>query len=298
MNDDMKKKVQELMKEKLNIETGVSSIVRLGGLTNYNYKVVTPEGSYVVRLPGVGTEELISRYEESLSTRLANDIGIDAENLWFDEKTGMKITRYIEDAVTMNPELIKTPQYRRETAELFHKLHHSGKTIPVIFDVFEKIVEYENLLKAEEENYFWDDYAKIKEEVYGLEHLYKSYGVFPVMCHNDPLCENFVGGRDRMYLVDWEYAGMNDPMWDIADVFIEGNFSEEEEALFQSFYFQGAMTEEEGKRILMNKIFLDFLWSLWGKQRTACGEDLHGYADERYERAKQNLKKLTAITAV
>lgn len=297
MSHEMKEKIKNLFEEKLNKSFEGGTLCRLGGLTNFNYKVDLPGESFVVRYPGNGTEGLINRYEEYLSTKLTNEISIDAENIYFDPSTGIKVSRYIEDAVTLNSNTIKEPENMKLIAELFHKLHNCNKSIPVIFDVFEKIVEYEKLLQSESVDYFWEDYKEVKEEIYSLENLYKSFGVRSVMCHNDPLCENFVRGKDRMYLVDWEYAGMNDPMWDLADVFIEGNFSEDQEALFNEFYFKGKPSYQEEQRILMNKVFLDFLWSLWGKQRYACGEDLLEYANERYKRTKENLRKLTALMA-
>lgn len=298
MNNELCEKIESIFEEKLNIPFAGGSVNRLGGLTNFNYKVDVNGESFVVRLPGKGTESLINRHDEYLATRLTNEIRIDAENIYFDAATGIKVSRYIEDAVTMNEQLVKETPNMEHIARVFHKLHNCGKSIPVVFDVFEKIVEYENLLNAEEGDFFWPDYSEIRKEIYGLKNLYQSFGVRPVICHNDPLCENFVLGREGMYLVDWEYAGMNDPMWDLADIFIEGSFNECEEALFKSYYFSGEASEEEEKRILMNKIFLDFLWSLWGKQRYACGEDLLEYANMRYERTKENLKKLTIDTLV
>ncbi|WP_312654137.1 phosphotransferase [Proteiniclasticum sp.] len=291
-------RIKSLFEDELKIPFNDASIVRLGGLTNYNYKVVVNHSSYVVRIPGVGTEDLINRHDESLTTVVTNEIGIDAENIYFEPKEGLKVSKYIDDAITLNEQLVKDPSNMKDMAGLFAKLHSCNRSIPAVFDVFDKIVEYENLLSAETENFYWDDYEEVREKVFSLKNMYRSFNFDTVLCHNDPLCENFIKGSDRMYLVDWEYAGMNDPMWDLADVFIEGNFSDDDEALFKSFYFGRAATPVEEKRILMNKVFLDFLWSLWGKQRYSCGEDLLEYANQRYIRAKENMSKIMVDTLV
>ena len=270
-------------------------IEKLGGLTNRNYKVTVNNQKYVFRLPGEGTEELINRKEEHICTSLANEIGIDSELVYFENKTGIKVTRYIYEAETMNRESIKNINNMRAVAEVFKKLHACSTTVPVIFDVFEKIEEYEALIRKCKDSFLWEDYEVVKKNVLNLKGKVDTMNIKFAMCHNDPLCENFVKGKKGMYLVDWEYAGMNDPMWDLADLFIEAEFTPEEEALFNNFYFGQEPDEQKEYRILINKIYLDFLWSLWGMQRYSCGADLLDYANDRYARVKKHLKLLAII---
>lgn len=293
MNKEDFSLILELCKEKLGTcDLSKIKIQRLGGLTNKNYMVDTEAGTYVIRLPGEGTEELINRRDEHICTDLANQVEIDSQLLYFDDKTGIKIGRYIIEAETMSPKLIYKTENMKAVAELLKKLHTCGKSIPVIFNVFEKVEEYENLIRKYKDISLWDDYDEIKKQVYGIKEEIEGIKIQATMCHNDPLCENFIKGKDRMYLVDWEYAGMNDPMWDLADVFIEAEFTTEQEKLFNNFYFGEVPNEEFSHRILINKVFLDFLWSLWGIQRYCCGEDLLEYANNRYARAKKHLKLL------
>lgn len=268
---------------------------RLGGLTNKNYKLDTKTDAYVIRLPGEGTREMINRKDERICTELANEINIDSELLYFEDKSGIKIARYIENADTMNTEKVRKIEHMREIAETFKKLHTCGKSVPVIFNVFEKIEEYEAILRKSKGDFFWEDYEDIKNQVYGLKQEVDEMDIEVVICHNDPLCENFIKGKDKMYLVDWEYAGMNDPMWDIADFFIEAEFNPDEEKIFNSFYFGQDLNGEDERRILINKIFVDFLWSLWGKQRYSTGADFLEYANNRYTKAKHNLELLGTV---
>lgn len=295
VDHEIQRKIKDLFQEKLKKEFRVKDIQRLGGLTNLNYYVELEDSTYVVRIPGVGTEGLINRQEEYYATAAACELEIDSELIYFDPVSGIKISRYIDAAQTMNSEVIKSQENLEAVAGIFSCLHNSGKHIPVIFNVFDKIREYEELINATgSHDFYWRDYEEVKAKVVSLQEEYESYQVRRTICHNDPLCENFVKGKERMYLVDWEYAGMNDPLWDVADIFIEANFTLEEEQSFKDFYFKRESTSEEERRIMMNKVFLDFLWSLWGLQRYSCGEELQEYANERYIRAKLNVQKLHA----
>ncbi len=263
-----------------------------GGLTNHNFLVEIDDEPYIFRLPGAGTNELVNRAEEKICTEAATALGIDAELLYFDAATGRKISRYLPQALTMNPVLMQEPIYLANAAETLRRLHDSATQVPVNFDVFEKIEEYEALISKVSTDYFWPDYSAIKAQVLALKAEVATLPIKRVLCHNDPLCENFVFSADQMFLVDWEYAGVNDPLWDVADVIIEAEYQGETEMAFLKAYFKQEPSLMELRCVQMNKVFLDFLWSLWGLQRFSCGIDLYDYATNRYLRAQANLKQL------
>jgi thiamine kinase-like enzyme len=110
-------------------------------------------------------------------------------------------------------------------------------------------------------------------------------------CHNDLVPENFVkSGNDNIYLIDWEYSGMNDPMWDVAAYSLESGLSIEEEEIFLSLYFNGdGVPLNVQQRLLMNKVFQDFLWSIWSIIKEAKGDDFGTYGFDRFNRAIKNL---------
>src|SRR5690606_29717818 len=83
-------------------------------------------------------------------------------------------------------------------------------------------------------------------------------------CHCDPLCENFLDTGERMWIVDWEYSGMNDPMWDLGDLAVEGGFDEALEEEMLHAYFGRAATAAERGRVTIYKAMCDLLWTLWG----------------------------------
>ena len=84
-----------------------------------------------------------------------------------------------------------------------------------------------------------------------------------VPCHCDPLCENFLDTGERMFLIDYEYAGNNDPMWDLGDFSVEGGFGPAGRRLLRA-YFGGAPRPSDAARMVAYKAMCDLVWTLWG----------------------------------
>lgn len=273
-----------------------ADISRMGGLTNHTYKITLKNGEeYVVRIPGEGTEEMIVRSDEMISTKLACDLGIDAEMLYFG-KDGSKVTRYIPNAITMSSKLLHNDKHIKQVADIFKKLHSCGIDTGVPFEVFEMAEGYEKII-FEKNVPMFDDYAEKKAEVMQIKNEVDSTTeIKKVPCHNDSLCENWVEGDGRMYLIDWEYAGMNDGMWDVADVSIEAVFDEEFDTKLLTAYLGNEPSVIDRKHFLANKIYVDYLWTLWAKARVPYdGQPMEDWAQERYARLKgfiEEYKKL------
>ncbi|WHY77459.1 NTP transferase domain-containing protein [Neobacillus sp. WH10] len=269
----------------------VTSIEALGGLTNRNFKVTIGGQEYAARIPGKGTEQYINRYDEKINSEITSRLGINPEVIYFSGKTGLKIVKFIPDAETLNPRTGTREDNLIQVAGIFNRLHSSGETFNARFDVFEKITEYETIL-AELNGEVFEGHDQVKQQVLELEEYYKSLNVPLVPCHNDPLAENFVkSGEEKMFLVDWEFSGMNDPLWDVAAYIIEAELSPAEEKLFLLQYFNGSVTAENQQQLLLNKIFLDFLWTIWALMKEAGGEDFGSYAFNRFTRAQKNLQE-------
>lgn len=282
--------IKKLVRDILGVED-YREIERLGGLTNRTYKVtLEDEQVFILRVPGEGTEELIIRRDEKVSTELACELGIDAELLYFGEN-GLKVTEYIPKAVTMSPETLKESKHIVQIAEILKKLHESGVDTGVMFDVFEMAKGYEKII-FENHVSMYPDYQMVKNRVMEIKATVdKQCDIKAVPCHNDPLCENWVMSNEgRMYLVDWEYAGMNDGVWDIADVSIEAGFDELLDEMLLTEYFGDNPTTKDRKHFLANKLYVDYLWTLWAKTRVPYdGQPMEDWATERYERLKRNI---------
>ena len=282
-----------LVSECLNIDMKqIKQIAAIGGMTNKNYKVMIDDQNYVLRVPGNGTEKMISRVDEIKNAAFAHEIGVDADLIYFNEQTGIKISKFIEDAQTLSPEGAKKPYVMKKICQLLNQLHQCGREMENEFNVYEKIESYEQLLNELKGEYY-EDYQLIKQQVLQLKELMDDLQINLVPCHNDTLAENFIKDKhDQYYLIDWEYAGMNDPMWDVAAHCLENGFNSDEEELFLKTYFKQEPKRSYKTRVLVNKIYQDFLWSLWTKVKEASGDDFGDYGIERYNRAKENLKLL------
>lgn len=263
------------------------NISRMGGLTNHTYKVTLKnKKEYVVRIPGEGTEEIIVRNDEKVSTKLACSLGIDAPLLYFGED-GSKVTEYIENAITMSADSLKEPRRINQVADIFKRLHSCGTDTKIPFEVFVMAASYEKVIEEKAVPMF-DDYSQIKAQVMQIKgETDSAVAIKKVPCHNDSLCENWVLGGERMYLIDWEYAGMNDGMWDLADVSIEAVYGKEEDKALLTAYLGKEPTVANQKHFLANKIYVDYLWTLWAKARVPYdGQPMEDWATERYTRLK------------
>lgn len=272
------------------------TIERMGGLTNHTYKVGLNDGSfYVIRIPGDGTEEMIDRKDEKVSTLLACSLGIDEQVLYFGDD-GSKVTKFIDNAITMNKDLMKEEKYIEQVAEIFKKLHNCGVDTKVPFEVFDMAADYEKII-FENNVSMYDDYDDIKNQIMSIKNeIDSNFIIKKVPCHNDPLCENWVLGSKQMYLIDWEYAGMNDGLWDLADVSIEAEFTDKEDRMFLNKYYGRDVNEDDMKAFYANKIYVDFLWTLWAKTRVPFdGQAMEDWASERYERLKANINKYKEV---
>lgn len=272
-------------------------IERMGGLTNHTYAVTLHSGErYVVRLPGEGTEEMIVRKDEQVSTELACSVGIDAELLYFGPD-GSKVSRYIDGAVTMSAATMKEPAHIWQAAAVFKTLHTCGKDTGVPFEVFDMAGNYETIIRKNHVP-MYEDYAAVKTQVMQIKaEIDAAVNAAKVPCHNDPLCENWVTGADgKMYLIDWEYAGMNDGMWDLADVSIEAGYDKECDRMLLCEYLGREPDKGDWRHFYASKIYVDYLWTLWAKTRVPFdGQPMEDWAAERYARLKGNLEQFAGI---
>ena len=287
--------IAELISKVLHVNE-YKSVERLGGLTNHTYHVTLNDGKeYVIRIPGEGTQEIIVRSDEKISTQLAGNLGIDAEMLYFGED-GAKVTAYIPNAVTMSSDTLGEEQNIEQVAEIFRTLHSCGENTGVPFEVFDMAANYEKIIFNMNVAMF-ADYQENKQRVMEIkQEVDRILTISKVPCHNDALCENWVKGDGRMYLIDWEYAGMNDGMWDLADVSIEASFNAEQDRLLLMKYLHREPSKLDWKHFFANKIYVDYLWTLWAKARVPYdGQAMEDWAQERYLRMKNNIMVFTNI---
>lgn len=280
----MEKIIKEKISSLLSQEEEVLSVEQLGGMTNQNYLVKTTNKQYIVKFFGKGTEKLINRQDEKYNLELLKDLDLDVKNYLFDIEAGIKVNEYIESAITLDSTSIKIKFDK--IAPILQTIHASGKELRGEFAPFEEIKKYESLI---EEKIPYANYEAVREEVFSLEKRLADLGVDRKSCHIDLVPENFIESpQGRLYLIDWEYSSMNDPMWDLAALFLESEFTRQEEEVFLSHY-ESDKTPVSREKITIYKILQDAIWSLWTVYKEEQGADFGDYGVSRYQRAVKGL---------
>lgn len=268
---------------------GDGPVERLGGLTNRVYG----KGGLIIRIPGEGTAEYIDRRAEEVAARAAAAAGVSPEVLRFDATSGVMVTRRVE-GVTMTPALFASrPGAPARAALALRQLHRSGAEFAAQFDLWAMIDDYLRLLSGKDVA-LPEGYHAVVAEAGAVRAALARNPAPRVPCHCDPLCENFLDTGARMWVVDWEYSGMNDPMWDLGDLSIEGGFDAEQDEALLTAYFDGPARPQDRARMVIYKAMCDLLWTLWGLIQLANGnpaDDFRAYADGRFARCRALMAK-------
>ena len=269
-----------------------AEITQIGGMSNKNFRVNLNGNSYVLRVPGNGSDGMVERTNEEFNAIEACKLGVNPAIRYFNPTNGIKLADYIENAETLNAATIQRHGNMRKIAEIYRKVHNSHIRLKNEFNIFQEIEKYERLI-TKAEAIMYDGWETIREQVMSLEQRLNALGVDLKPCHNDALYENFIKAPDgTIYLIDWEYSGMNDPMADFAALFIEANFNKENEDYILDKYFEGNIPESTGEKILCYQILWDYLWAQWTVIKEAKGDDFGSYGIDRFNRAINNLKRL------
>lgn len=269
-----------------------AEIIQIGGMSNKNFKVNFEGKSYVLRVPGNGSDGMVERSNEEFNAIEGCKMGVNPEIRYFDAKTGIKLADYVENAETLNAATIQRHDNLRKIAEIYHKIHDAHVRLKNEFNLFQEIEKYDKLLEKVGASMYegWDEF---KPKVMSLESRLNAIGIEMTPCHDDAVPENFIKAEDgTIYLIDWEYSGMNDPMADFAALFLESEFPEETQDYFLDKYFSGNVPAGIKERILCYEILWDALWAQWTVIKEACGDDFGSYGKDRYNRAKMNYNKL------
>ncbi|MGA0541682.1 phosphotransferase [Neotabrizicola sp. VNH66] len=258
---------------------------RMGGLTNRVYRL----GPQVLRLPGHGTADYIDRANEAAAAQAAAAAGVSPPVIHADPATGVMVTGFIDGTVTMTPEAFRTrPGSPARAGAVFARLHASGAVFPARFELFAMIDDYLGHLEGKPVA-LPDGYHTVLEEAQAVRAALAAHPLPLAPCHCDPLCENFLDTGTRMWVVDWEYSGMNDPMWDLGDLAVEAGFDAAQEAEMMQAYFGGPPSDFDHGRMVIYKAMCDLLWTLWGLLQVANGnpaDDFQAYAEGRFARCK------------
>jgi thiamine kinase-like enzyme len=260
-----------------------------GGITNRNFRVDVGDESFHLRLAGENTEMLgIDREYEYSANLIAGQSGIAPEVVYFIRPEGYLVTRFINGR-PIPPEEIRQPENIRRVAEILHRMH-SLPNIPGVFSAFQVVRDYAEIARrynvSVPENFEW-----LLRQMNDAESVLMTQTLIQRPCHNDLLNGNFLL-TDKLYILDWEYAGMGDIFFDLANFSNNHELSEDENHSLLDCYF-GEVTLQNLAHLNIMKIMSDFREAMWGLVQIGISNldfDFRAYANKHFDRLTQNIE--------
>ena len=255
-----------------------------GGLTNHNLRVTTRTGDYVVRLTQSDAGLLgIDRDAEHANTRSAAEAGVGAHVVDYRPDLGMLVITFLPGKALTN-ESIGAPGVIARAADAIRRLH-AGPRFSGDFDMFTRQAGYLALVR-EHGFSLPDGYDAFAPQ---WERVRRALAVRPaatVPCNNDLLAGNFIDDGQRVWLIDYEYSGNNDPAFELGNTATECDLSREQ----TDELVDGWAAEDPSfrARVDLQSLCSEYGWALWGFIQSATSPidyDFHGWGMERYEKA-------------
>jgi thiamine kinase-like enzyme len=267
-----------------------------GGITDHNMRIDVAGGSYVLRVGGGGADVLgfdrAVEYEASLA---AAAVGIGPEVIQFVQPEGILVTRYIEGEV-IPPERIRRPDSIRRVAQALRAVHN-GPSLPARFNAFRVVEDYRAVAFSHgaevPPRYAWAHQVARRVE--------RARGAFPERpCHNDLLNANLIDDGSRIRIVDWEYAGMGDVFFDLANFSVNNGLEREErEGLLEAYF--GTVRPADERALELMVFMSDFREAMWAVVQGAVSEldfDFATYTAEHVVRMEATAASPAFVSAL
>jgi len=266
-----------------------------GGITNLNYRIDADGKSYVLRITGAGTENLgIHRDVEYCANLAAGKLGIAPEVMYYIEPEGYLVTRFIK-ASHIPPELLRQPDNIVRVVRKIRLFHRRGPELKAEWNVFRNV---DLLVSTSKKNncVFPSDFDWIMQETRRVEQALLEDPFIPAPCHDDLLNLNWMdeqvpGGMNELRLLDWEYAGMGDVFFDLANFGHNHGLNDDQVRFLLQQYF-GEVTSKSFARLKLMWPMSELREAMWGTTQTGIStldEDFQGYADLWFGRVRQDL---------
>jgi thiamine kinase-like enzyme len=273
----------------------IKKIPLSGGITNLNFKIEADGKAYVIRLAGEGTDLLgIKRDVEYAANKAAGELGIAPEVVYFIEPEGYIVTRFVNGKRIMPEDIVK-PDYLARVAEKLRLFHRNAPKLKGEFNVFKRVEMLGKIAKSKGARFpaDWDFIMKKMNEA--RKALEKS-PYKPTPCHNDLLNLNWLdeevaGDLGEIRLLDWEYAGMGDIFFDLANFSHHHRLNEEQVEIFLLEYF-GEVTDKHYARLKIMLPMSELHEAMWGTTQSVISsleEDFQGYADLWFGRYRMHV---------
>jgi thiamine kinase-like enzyme len=256
-----------------------------GGITNHNFRVDIGGKAFVLRLVGENTDLLgIDREVEYAANLAAAAIGVAPDVVDFLRPEGCLVTRFV-DGRSIEPDEMGRPEMIARVARTLRTVH-ALPPVRATFSAFRVVDEYARLAR-ERQVRFPDDFDRLHRH---LDEIPDRPGSDVRLCHNDLLNANFLDDG-TLRILDWEYAGMGDVYFDLANFSRHHDFHETQDVLLLQAYF-GQATPPRLARLRLMRVASDMREALWGLLQSGISRldfDFRGYADKHFQRAAEGI---------
>lgn len=257
------------------------------GMTNRSFLFSCHDQRYIMRIPGEGTDRLINRKQEAAVYDTIKDTCICDDIVYLNPENGYKITEYIDNAHTcdpMNKDEVKACMQRLK------EFHEAALKVDHTFDIFGQIQYYEDLWLGQQSAY--RDYSQTKQNILSLKSWIEKQPKKWSLAHIDAVPDNFLffekpDGTRSIRLIDWEYAGMQDPHVDIAMFCIYALYDKNQVDELIDIYFEGNCPDTVRIKIYCYIAACGLLWSNWCEYKRNLGIEFGEYALRQYRYAKE-----------
>lgn len=262
----------------------IEKITPLADEVGYDvYKFVIDRHEYVLRVPDKNCEAFIDNAKVKQTYELLAPLEVTDEVLNFDIPTGIRVTRYVERSSFVDP---FDDRDLADSMQLIRLIHDRKLKVDYDYDIEKMTAYYENKVYRTGGMPF-RDIDDVKAKMRNLLKIKERLNIEPVLCHGDYLYAHVVrkttGG---LFIINWEFAGMSDPLMDVAMFGIYSYFDQARLDLSLALYLGRAPTQEELIRLYLYVALGGLLWSMWGLQRKRSGFDLGAYPLKMYRYLK------------
>ncbi|MBX2835996.1 MAG: phosphotransferase [Gammaproteobacteria bacterium] len=279
-------------------QSEVSIEVLGGGITNHNY-LVTPTGTndqFVVRLGEDIPVHHINRHNELAASNAAHEAGLAPAIRYFDK--GVLVMDYI-DAVALEASNIQQQPMLERIVPLIKRCHDNIpnhlRGTPIVFWVFHVIRDYARSLNDAQSSHS----HKLPDLLLAAKELEKAAGPFEIVFgHNDLLAANILDDGSRLWLIDWEYAGFNTPLFDLGGLASNNSLTENQERWMLERYYEQVVDDELWRRYFAMKtasLLREAMWSMVSEAYSTLDFDYPSYTRENLVNYHNSYKKFKTM---
>lgn len=255
------------------------------GMTNRSFIFTVNNKRYIMRIPGEGTDKLIDRREEYDVYQRVKKEPYTETILYLNPDNGYKISEFLENTRNSDSNNV---QDVKESMNVLRKFHSQNYQVNHTFDIWKQIDFYESLRKTASA---YRDYEEIKDRVLKLKPFIDDNVTKWSLCHIDANYDNFlIDQNNNVFLIDWEYAGMQDPDLDIAMYAIYAGYTKEKIDQLINIYYENKVLENIRYKIYAYVAVGGLLWSNWCEYKQSLGLDFGEYSLAQYRYAKEYSK--------